>query len=562
MPLQIRRGTEAERLAMTVPLAAGELLYITDDQRLYVGNGTLAGGVPITGYTNEDAQDAASSLFSSGTHRGISFAYNDSLNKIDAVVSLENYNGTVRGDLIGSVFTDGSTQLIDGTSGTFNLDGTIKGDVVPDANLVYDIGSSSYRFKDLYLSGSTIYLGDAEISAIGSAVNLPAGSTVNGVAIGSGSGDGVIEGSSYRINILSSDSSTIMLNNDAETITASGGILGDLTGDVLGNVTGDVLGNVTGDVLGNVTGDVLGNLVGNVTGDVLGNLVGNVTGDVLGNITGNVLGNITGNLTGDVRGSVFGDDSGMIIDGTSNQVRGTLLGAVLSSDSTVLVDNINKTISNGIISLTTQFVSSNEPNLEFSSSAGIFRYNCLGSQPDLNEGLGDSIIAAVDSMTGLDLNATPPDLSSSFVAGDITSTIKFVSLDATRAYRSVVMGAQIDKTAFTEAYAPSKFFMVVFPDEDRDIEEGQAVEDVIRYVTYDPYGRFGVGRENAKATLDINGFMKLKVLAAEPEVVEDASIPDGFVAIADGVGWDPLLNGKQSMVVRLGGTWREIAAAA
>jgi len=527
---------------MTVPLAAGELLYITDDQRLYVGNGTLAGGVPITGYTNEDAQDAASSLFSSGTHRGISFAYNDSLNKIDAVVSLENYNGTVRGDLIGSVFTDGSTQLIDGTSGTFNLDGTIKGDVVPDANLVYDIGSSSYRFKDLYLSGSTIYLGDAEISAIGSAVNLPAGSTVNGVAIGSGSGDGVIEGSSYRINILSSDSSTIMLNNDAETITASGGILGDLTGDVLGNVTGDVLGNVTG--------------------DVLGNLVGNVTGDVLGNITGNVLGNITGNLTGDVRGSVFGDDSGMIIDGTSNQVRGTLLGAVLSSDSTVLVDNINKTISNGIISLTTQFVSSNEPNLEFSSSAGIFRYNCLGSQPDLNEGLGDSIIAAVDSMTGLDLNATPPDLSSSFVAGDITSTIKFVSLDATRAYRSVVMGAQIDKTAFTEAYAPSKFFMVVFPDEDRDIEEGQAVEDVIRYVTYDPYGRFGVGRENAKATLDINGFMKLKVLSAEPTVVEDASIPDGFVAIADGVTWNPLGNGKQSMVVRLGGTWREIAAAA
>ena len=550
MPLQIRRGTEAERLAMTVPLAAGELLYITDDQRLYVGNGTLAGGVPITGYTNEDAQDAASSLFSSGTHRGISFAYNDSLNKIDAVVSLENYNGTVRGDLIGSVFADGSTQLIDGTSGTFNLDGTIKGDVVPDANLVYDIGSSSYRFKDLYLSGSTIYLGDAEISAIGSAVNLPAGSTVNGVAIGSGSGDGVIEGSSYRINILSSDSSTIMLNNDAETITASGGILGDLTGDVLGNVTGDVLGNVTGDVLGNVTGDVLGNLVGNVTGDVLGN------------ITGNVLGNITGNLTGDVRGSVFGDDSGMIIDGTSGQVRGTLLGAVLSSDSTVLVDNINKTISNGIISLTTRIVSSNEPNLEFSSSAGIFRYNCLGSQPNLDEGLGDSIVAAVDSFTGLDLNAAPPDLSSSFVAGDITSTLKFVPLDATRSYRSVVLGAQIDKTAFTEAYAPSKFFLMVFNQEDRDLEDDETVEDVIRYVTYDPYGRFGVGRENAKATLDINGFMKLKVLAAEPEVVEDASIPDGFVAIADGVGWDPLLNGKQSMVVRLGGTWREIAAAA
>jgi hypothetical protein len=55
--------------------------------------------------------------------------------------------------------------------------------------------------------------------------------------------------------------------------------------------------------------------------------------------------------------------------------------------------------------------------------------------------------------------------------------------------------------------------------------------------------------------------MKLRVLAAEPTVVEDSSIPDGFVAIADGVNWDPLSNGKQSMVVRLGGTWVQMAVA-
>lgn len=279
MPLQIRRGTEAERLAMTVPLAAGELLYITDDQRLYVGNGTLAGGVPITGYTNDDAQDAAAALFSSGTHRSISFTYNDSLNKIDAVVSLENYNGTVRGDLIGSVFADDSTlggiPLIDGTNGTFNLDGTVKGNIVPDANLLYDIGSSSNRFKDLYLSGSTIYLGSATITASGSAVNLPAGSLVGGVPIGSGSGDGVIPGSNYNINIVGDDS-TVIVNSSTKVVTAAGGFVGNITGNSNGVHTGNVSGNVTGNVTGNINGIVTGtagsSLVGNVTGNLLNSL--------------------------------------------------------------------------------------------------------------------------------------------------------------------------------------------------------------------------------------------------------------------------------------------------
>jgi len=45
MPLQIRRGTDAERSAMTQPLAAGELIYVTDTQRLFVGNGATVGGV-------------------------------------------------------------------------------------------------------------------------------------------------------------------------------------------------------------------------------------------------------------------------------------------------------------------------------------------------------------------------------------------------------------------------------------------------------------------------------------------------------------------------------------
>ena len=47
MPLQFRRGTDAQRTAVTP--AAGEPLWVTDTTKLYVGDGTTAGGIEIAG---------------------------------------------------------------------------------------------------------------------------------------------------------------------------------------------------------------------------------------------------------------------------------------------------------------------------------------------------------------------------------------------------------------------------------------------------------------------------------------------------------------------------------
>ena len=114
MPLQIRRGTNAQRQAMTQALAQGELLYVTDDQRLYVGNGSTLGGVQITGYTDEDAQDAAAQLFVNGApHTGITFSYNDAGASITAVVDLLNNTGTIGGVFKGNIVAEDSTLLID-----------------------------------------------------------------------------------------------------------------------------------------------------------------------------------------------------------------------------------------------------------------------------------------------------------------------------------------------------------------------------------------------------------------------------------------------------------------
>ena len=114
MPLQIRRGSTAQRLAIT-PLI-GELVYDTTTGQLFVGNGATLGGTTTTGISTEDAQDAAASLFTTGSHSGITFAYNDAAGRIDATVTVAA-TGPFDGDLTGSVFSDGSTLLVDGTGG-------------------------------------------------------------------------------------------------------------------------------------------------------------------------------------------------------------------------------------------------------------------------------------------------------------------------------------------------------------------------------------------------------------------------------------------------------------
>ena len=319
MPLQIRRGTEAERQTLASPLVSGELLWITDDEKLYIGNGTTLAKdlTPVTGFGNQEAKDAAASIFTAGTHSGISFSYNGST-AIDATVSIPallqnlntngfdisgngnitisgtvtanafigdykgsifaddstilvdaidgsiNLDGTVKSDIIpsidnfydlgsnsnrfkdlyirgtvtanafigdykGSIFADDSTILVDAIDGSINLDGTVKSDIIPDLNEIYDIGSSFNRFKDLYLSGSSIYLGDAVIASTGTIVNLPAGSTVDGVEIGTAIGQGVIDGSNYLINIIADDS-TVLVNGFTKEFN------GTLNGDVVTNL--------------------------------------------------------------------------------------------------------------------------------------------------------------------------------------------------------------------------------------------------------------------------------------------------------------------------------------
>lgn len=58
------------------------------------------------------------------------------------------------GDLVGSVFADDSTIMIDSILAAVNLDGTIRGNVKPAVGTLYDLGGAGEQFRNAYLSGA------------------------------------------------------------------------------------------------------------------------------------------------------------------------------------------------------------------------------------------------------------------------------------------------------------------------------------------------------------------------------------------------------------------------
>src|SRR6056300_265838 len=66
---------------------------------------------------------------------------------------------------------DNTDKITEGSNNLFYTDarvqaklGNVSGDIIPDTNIAYDLGSTTNRFRDLYLSGNSIQLGTREIT--------------------------------------------------------------------------------------------------------------------------------------------------------------------------------------------------------------------------------------------------------------------------------------------------------------------------------------------------------------------------------------------------------------
>jgi hypothetical protein len=323
MPLQIRRGTTVQRQALSGALAPlpGELIYDTVEQKIYVGDGTTTGGNALTGLSTEDAQDAAAGLFTTGSHSGITFTYNDAAGRIDATVTIAA-TGPFDGDLTGSVFSDTSTLLVDGVMG--RLVGPLA-----TSGLVGDLDTASFTINSSTGNVNIAPTGRTNFGSDTSLVNGDVYITRNSYSSAFGDGftfaqhhataDAVnfnflrTRGTGGAITAVANGDDIADLNfigHDGTNRVAIGGITARVSGAVsLGIVPGEISFDTR-----NAAGVLAEKAVLTSEGIWKVNTIQALSGTLT------VTGNVVGNLDGDVTGSVFTDGSTRVIDGTDGRI--------------------------------------------------------------------------------------------------------------------------------------------------------------------------------------------------------------------------------------------------
>jgi hypothetical protein len=145
--LQLRRGSTAENDAYTG--SVGEITVDTTLSTVRLHDGSTAGG-SLVGNLQKNIQ--------------LGITGNNEIDTSSGNLTIDSAGGTVTID---------DNLNISGTT-------TVSGHILPDTDVTYDLGSSSFKFRDIYLSGTSINLGSATITASGSSIVLPSGSTISG----------------------------------------------------------------------------------------------------------------------------------------------------------------------------------------------------------------------------------------------------------------------------------------------------------------------------------------------------------------------------------------------
>lgn len=107
------------------------------------------------------------------------------------------------GTYTGNNSFNGSTQVGDSTADILTINARVNTSIIPSANNTYDLGSSALRWKDLYLSGSTLQLGNTALS-----------DTANGISTGN----------AYFTSNLKSVGNNIFGTTSSDTISMNGSV--------------------------------------------------------------------------------------------------------------------------------------------------------------------------------------------------------------------------------------------------------------------------------------------------------------------------------------------------
>jgi hypothetical protein len=144
---------------------------------LPVANANTLGGVRIGTGLQVDSNGVISAAVSQPYSLPVASTGSLGGIKVDGTTVVIDANGVI--SAVSSVPAGGANQQLSNLSNV-----SINTDLIPNTNEAYDLGSATFKWRDLYLSGQTINLGDAVITSSNTVVELPLGSSVGGVTIG------------------------------------------------------------------------------------------------------------------------------------------------------------------------------------------------------------------------------------------------------------------------------------------------------------------------------------------------------------------------------------------
>jgi len=444
MTLRLRRGTNLERLGVT--FAEGELVYTTDTQEIYVGDGSTLGGIRVTGSVSGSPAVLSQNLdlnnFDIVGTGNITIGGTISPTSVAAAANVSANTMTATGSVTAGSFVGDGSGLTNlpvtggGGGGTGILEGqtydiSITGDVVADdSTIMVDTFSKTVT--------ANFFVGDGSLLT-----NLP--------STGGGGGEGVVGGGNYNINIVADDS-TLLLDATNQTFAGLGLTI---TGNSFfnGNIEADqIFGPLDGDVTGSIFSDSSFVMVDSVAGKLRADTEYTGSGVITSpdqniditapsgsvNVNGvNFLNNkdvvpvvsgtgkigrvgtkfeevnattgnfdrVTGDASGlfnfpptigivdgqtytiDVQGNLIGEDSTILVDGVSNQLNGNVQGNVIADDSAVIVNATDKTFTGNL------FIGAFE-----CSPTGVFQGDLFGNT------FGDLYDEASVSLTSVELS--------------------------------------------------------------------------------------------------------------------------------------------------------------
>jgi hypothetical protein len=466
------------------------------------------------------------------------------------------FDGNLTGDVTGSVFGDDSTILVDGVAGK------IVGDIDNAEVLTTTVQGRASANLNIYRgAGGTVSLGDAssgDVSVSDSGINITstAGVDIDGAATGT-------------VNIgTGATTGNVTIGKVGNTTTINGTLNAALTGNVNGNITGDVAGNVTGNIdntiltigAASATSIAIGNpgstttidgnfeltdalIVNNITADDSisittaagdGNAISigpggtntfvNLTADQIrffGPITRNI--EAQAGVTGDLKGSVVADDSTVMIDGQS----GTIVGPIVSAN-----------ISGTLVKATT-IENHTTDDLAINVDGFI----------NINAGTDDSGLSKIQ-MDQAGINYI--ELTTQPIAPGNPADVANIAINATAASGDVVIGT----TGSTRNQVVTIHNATV-----NGTLVGSAQGNHTGTLTGDVVG--SVFADDSAPMVDaLNYAMFSDTLSLTPLNTEPSNPTNGMIAVADGTGWDPASNAKNTLVAYLGDAWVTVAAAA